>query len=190
MRDAVLDGLDDERLRSLHALLAFPEDTAGGLMDPDVLALPAELPVAAALERIRREPSHARYNLYVVDEEQRLVGALNLRELLLAPVDAELADLMTPDPLHLAAEADRARVVSHPGWKEVHSLPVIDANGRYLGAIRYRTLRDLEQELLRPATGDTPPARAFGELLALGAAGALDAFAGTTMREEANDGGD
>jgi magnesium transporter len=187
-REAVLVGLSKDRLRSLRSLLAFDEDTAGGLMDPDVLALPAELGVAAALERIRREPSHARYNLYVVDDEQRLVGALNLRELLLAPAEAELADLMTPAPLHLVADADRAQVVSHPGWKEVHSLPVVDDSGRYLGAIRYRTLRDLEEDLLRHATSDTQPARAFGELLALGAAGALDAFAGTGAREEPKDG--
>ena len=188
VREAVFVDLEESRLRSLRSLLAFREDTAGGLMDPDVLALPAELSVVAALERIRREPTHARYNLYVVDDEQRLVGALNLRELLLAPAEAELADLMTPDPLQLTAQADRAQVVSHPGWKEVHSLPVVDESGRYLGAIRYRTLRDLEDDLLRTAHGDTPPARAFGELLALGVAGALDAFAGTAAREEAEDG--
>lgn len=188
VREAVLVDLDEKRLRSLRSLLAFREDSAGGLMDPDVLALPAELSVGAALERIRGEPGHARYNLYVVDDEQRLVGALNLRELLLAPVEAELAELMTPAPLHLVADADRARVVSHPGWKEVHSLPVVDENGRYLGAVRYRTLRELEEDLLRHAASDTQPARAFGELLALGAAGALDAFAGAAAREEPNDG--
>lgn len=188
VREAVLVDLDERRLRSLRSLLAFREDTAGGLMDPDVLALPEELSVAAALERIRGEPSHARYNLYVVDDEQRLVGALNLRELLLAPGEAELAALMTPAPLHLVADADRAEVVSHPGWKEVHSLPVVDASGRYLGAVRYRTLRELEEDLLRHAASDTQPARAFGELLALGAAGALDAFAGAVAREEPKNG--
>jgi len=188
-REAAFASLDAQRVRSLGALLAFREDTAGALMDPEVLALPANLSVAAALERVRSEPGHARYNLYVVDAQQRLVGALNLRELLLARPDRLLSELMVDRPLHLRADADRARVVSHPGWKEVHSLPVVDDAGHYLGAVRYRTLRELEEELLRRAQGDVAPSRAFGELLALGAAGALDAFAGATARKGAPDAG-
>jgi Mg/Co/Ni transporter MgtE len=170
--------LDARHARALASLLAFREDTAGALMDPEVLALPARLTAAAALARVRNEPDHARYNLYVVDEDGRLLGALNLRELLLARPETPLADLMVHDPLHLGAEASRAEVVSHPGWREVHSLPVVDATGHYLGALRYRTLRDLEDELLRRSQADTPPSRAFGELLAVGVAGALEALAG------------
>lgn len=187
-RQAVLDALDERRARSLGALLGFAEGTAGALMDPDVLALPAALKVAEALERLREEPDQARYNLYVVDDDQRLVGVLNLRELLLAPATSSLADLMTPSPLALEADADRARVVSHAGWREVHSLPVVDAQGRYLGAVRYRTLRELEEALLRrPSQEDTPTSRALGELLALGATGALEALTGATTHEDLAD---
>jgi magnesium transporter len=153
-----------------------------------VLALPEALTVAAALERVRDRPESARYNLYVIDAEQRLVGTLNLRELLLASPERALRDVMVPRPFHLRADADRAEVLGHPGWREVHALPVVDSARRYLGALRYRTLRELEDELRRRASADATPARALGELLALGAAGALDALGGAALRGERADG--
>jgi magnesium transporter len=177
-RAAAFAGLEERRARSLEALLTYPEGSAGALMDPDVLALPAELSVEAALSRVRTEPGNARYNLYVIDAEQRLVGALNLRELMLAAHESTLAELMVANPLRLPAGADIASVVAHPGWKEVHSLPVVDDAGRYLGAVRYRTLRELEEELRRRQQVDTVTSHALGELLALGAAGAMQALAG------------
>jgi len=174
---ALLEALEPRLARSLRGLLRFDEHTAGALMDPDVLALPLDLTAGAALARVREQPEQARYNLYVVDAEQRLVGALNLRELLIADAHARLVDLMVPDPLRLPASADRARVVGHPGWREVHALPVVDEAGHYLGAVRYRTLRELEEELLRGDSGDRDTAEALGELFAAGAAGLLDALA-------------
>lgn len=176
-REAVLAALPVPRARSVRALIRFDENSAGALMDPDVLALPLDLGAADALALVRSQPEQARYNLYVVDAEQRLVGALNLRELLLADGDDRLVDLMVPDPLRLAASADRAQLISHPGWHEVHSLPVVDDQDHYLGAIRYRTLRELEDELLRGRGTDRDTAEALGDLFATGAAGLLDALA-------------
>lgn len=59
----------------------------------------------------------------------------------------------------------------------MHSLPVVDEDHHYLGALRYRTLRELEEELLRGRGGDRDTAAALGELFATGAAGLLDALA-------------
>ena len=183
-REALLAELPAARRRTLQTLLGFAENTAGALMDPAVLALPSDLDVAGALERVRTVPEQARYNLYVVDREHRLVGVVNLRELLLAPGDAELVDVMVPQPARLNAGADRAQVVSHPGWREVHSIPVVDEHGAYLGAVRYRTLRQLEHELLRGAGGDASASDALGDLFATGAAAVVDALAGSTGGED------
>ncbi len=177
---AELEGeLEPKRARALRALLAFREGTAGALMDPEVLALPQGLTAGTALERVRAEPEHARYNLYVVDEEQRLVGALNLRELFLAEPTRTLGEMMVTAPQRLPADAEAAQVVSHPGWKEVHSLPVVDGQGRYLGAIRYRKLRELEQALFAKRRDDQDTSSALGQLFAAGAAGLFEALGGT-----------
>lgn len=180
-RVAVLEHLPPREMRALGALLRFPENTAGSLMDPTVMALPEDLTAKEALARVREDPDSARYNLYVTDREQKLVGAMNLRELFLARPQARLSDLMIRDPLRLDANDDRAALIHHPGWKEVHSLPVVDSRGCYLGAVRYRTLRALEQVLLAGREEDGNATEALGELFAAGASGLLDALAGAAV---------
>jgi magnesium transporter len=175
----VLPLVERRRARAIRSVLAFPEGSAGSLMDPDVLGLPAELTAREALQRVKADPALARYNLYVVDQAQRLVGALNLRELFLAAGRAALADLMTRNPHSVSATADRVAVLTHPGWKEVHALPVVDRDGALLGAVRYRVLRQIEEELLSGKGGDADAGAAFGEAIAAGARGLLDAFTGT-----------
>lgn len=170
--------LEPKRSRSLSTLLDFPERSAGALMDPEVLALPQDLLAKEALERVRAAPEQSRYNLYVVDPSQRLVGALTLRELLLARPRSSLSTIMVRDPYRVGASDDRATVMSHPGWKEVHSLPVVDDGGAYLGVIRYRTLREIEEELLAPRSRDEDASAAFARLISAGAGGLLDALAG------------
>ncbi len=161
---------------ALRSLLRFPEDSAGALMDPEALALPEGLTSKEAWERIRRTPEAARYNVYVVDTAQRLVGVVNLRELMVASPSARLADFMVRDPLRLDARSDRAAVLAHPGWREVHSLPVVDEDDCYLGAVRYRARRALEVELLEGHPGDGSASEALGRLFATGAVGVLDAI--------------
>lgn len=175
-REEVLRRLRTRTARALRTLLRFPDRTAGALMDPEVLALPQDLTAREALARVRSEPERARYNLYVVDREQRLVGVVNLRELFLAPTRSRLCDFMVREPARLPAQADRAALIRHPGWREVHALPVVDDEGVYLGAVRYRTLRDLEGELLSGVGTDADAPAALGELFAAGAAGLLDAL--------------
>ncbi len=184
LRESVLEALSPARAETLRTLLRFAENTAGALMDPQVLALAEDLRVEEALVLIRESPSRARYNLYVVDREQVLVGVVNLRELHLARPQARLEEIMVRQPLRLEARAERARVVSHPGWREVHSIPVVDERGRYLGAVRYRTLRQLEEELLRGAGADVEAADALGDLFATGAAAVLDALTGSSGSPE------
>ena len=183
LQEALLALVDPNRARSIRSVLGFREGSAGALMDPDVLALPSDLSVREALRRVRKDPNLARYNLYVVDQAQRLVGALNLRELLLARGRLSLSDLMTRDPHRVLATADRATVLAHPGWKEVHALPVVDEANAFLGAIRYRVLRQLEVELLASRSGDLETSAAFGQVIAAGARGVLDAFSGAAELE-------
>lgn len=178
-QEAVYAELPARLARGIRAMLRYPENSAASLMDPSVMSLPEDLTAAAALERIRREPDGARYNLYVVDQEQKLVGVVNLRELLIAKPGARLRDFMVPRPRALDARSDRSVVIVHPGWQEVHALPVVDEEGAYLGAVRYRTLRALEQQLLHAARRDGDAREALGDLFAAGAGGLFGALGGS-----------
>ena len=168
---------------ALRMVIAYPEGTAGALLDPTVLAVPSDLDVREALERVLKDPSHTLYYVYVVDRTHRLAGVLSLRELMQAAPDAALTEVMHTALERLRSKAEVAEIVAHPGWRENHALPVVDDAGTFLGAIRYRTLRRLER------TGD-PEARSpaleaamsLGELYWFGLASILEGMAAAAGR--------
>ncbi len=180
LREQILAALPGRRSQALTSLVRFQEGTAGSLMDPEVLALPHDLTAREALARVREAAGNARYNLYIVDRDQTLVGVINLHELLMARAGERLSSLMQTRVHRLPARADRHTIVSHPGWREVHALPVVDERGVYLGAIRYRTLKLLEEQLRGSRFDEAATARALGGLLRAGAGAMLEAMVAST----------
>jgi magnesium transporter len=188
-RVPLLQALPGTQARAVESMLRFPEGTAGALMDPDVLALCEDLTAEDAVAAVRETPHAARYNLYVLDRAQRLVGVINQRELLLAVPKALLGSFMTRSVHRLPAEADRVAVVSHPAWREVHSLPVVDRDGRYLGAVRYRAFRALEEALRERRDDASVTARALGDLFRTGAEAVLEMLSSSEAGEGGSDHG-
>jgi magnesium transporter len=187
-RSAVLDALPRRRARSVGALLRFPDGSAGARMDPDVLAVPETLTAREAAGRVRGAADDARYNIYVVDADHRLVGVVNQRELLLAPPRAVVSSFMTRRVHRLAASSDAVTLVSHPAWREVHSLPVVDRDGVYLGAIRYRAFRELEESLRGRRSDPSLTSRALGDLFRTGASAVVEMLAPPEGRGESGHG--
>lgn len=155
VQNKYLDGLDATLAGNLRAALAHPEDTAASLADPRVFTLPPDIPVAEALDRVRRNTRHVTYYLYVIDRDQKLAGLVTVKELLAADADHLVASIMKPSVVTLPAEAMVAELLQHPQWRLFHTLPVVDRTGTFLGALRYRTLRRIEDEasvVQRPAS--------------------------------------
>jgi magnesium transporter len=173
LRQSLLDAAPAETSGPLITLLSYPPGTAGGLMDPRVLSLPHDIDVGEALARVRRSPQRTLYYVYVVDRERRLVGVLNLRELMLAPEDQPLAITMNAQVAALRASATRDAIVAHPGWRDYHALPVVDDRGALVGAIRYETLRRLERSLERRGDTAVGTAVTLAELYWVGLAGMM-----------------
>jgi magnesium transporter len=142
-RQRWLAALPEERAEFLRRKLRYPPGTAGALVDPMVLALPEDLSVAEAQKQLRRSAERAYFYVYVVDRDQRLVGALDLRELLLAEPKAPLGAVMRRDVERVPAHADLAAVAAHAGWRDLDALPVVDAAGVFFGISRHRTMRQL-----------------------------------------------
>jgi len=160
---------------TLERLLRYPENCAGALMDPQVLALPEDISASEALGRVRRAPRHALYYLYIVDREQKLTGVVNLRELMLAAPREPLSSIMRRDLARVTALSDRAAILDHSGWRDVHALPVVDDHDHLLGALRYEALRRLESESKANAAegGALSAVLSLGELCWVGLAGLL-----------------
>ena len=172
-RAAVIACFPPRLQATISSLLIYAEDTAGALMDPAVPAAFEQEPVCQVLERLQRNPEHALYYLYVVADNQRLVGVVNMRELMSVRSDASLASVCTPNVASIAASATWQTVVGHPAWGSVHALPVVDETGRFVGAIRYKTARDLERRQASDALTDSglQTASALGEVFGLGLRG-------------------
>jgi len=146
-------------------------------MDTGVLALPLDVSAGDAIDRIRRAPENVRYNLYIVDRERRLVGVLNLRELLLADRKESLGALARQDVMSIEGHETAQAVLRHAAWREAHSLPVVDRRGVYLGAIRYRTWRHLlDRAAETRGRRDETTVTALGDLVSAGMAGLLGAL--------------
>lgn len=171
-RDLLLDDMSPDLAAQLRRVLAFPPGSAGALMDPKVLSVPETLTAAEALEHVRAAPHLAIYYLYIYDEGSRLSGVVNLRELMLAEPRTPLSDMMATGVDRLAATADRKAILVHPGWTEYHALPVVDEGGRFVGALRYETLRRLEGQA-RTEVPSASLAASLGELYWVGLSGIL-----------------
>ena len=162
------------RLQAVVAnLLVYAEDTAGALMDPQVLTAFEQEPVCQVLERLQRNPEHALYYLYVVAEDQRLVGVVNMRELMSARPDVSIASACTRHVASIAASATWQTIVEHPAWGSVHALPVVDKAGQLVGVIRYEIARALERRRASAALADSgrQTVAALGEVFGLGLRG-------------------
>lgn len=146
-RRRVLDLMSRRSSEPLRRLLEYPPGTVGAVMDPNVFVVANDLSAQAARDNLDRHADTAIYYVYVVDREQKLVGVLTLPELMLEERDRSIASAMNRSPVAVAASASHFELVRHPGWRRFHALPVVDAEGRLLGIIRYETLRELEDEL-------------------------------------------
>jgi len=179
-REQLLAALPADTREPLARILPYPLGTAGAAMDPAVFRLPDDVIVADARARLRLAARDLLYYVYVVDREQHLVGVLDIPELMLAPARERLSAVMRRDVDQLSAWMPVSMVQEHPGWQLLHALPVVDEEQRLLGAIRYQTLRRLEQE-----SGERAPdasvltARALGELFQIGTTGLVAGVAAT-----------
>jgi magnesium transporter len=180
-RQAVLDALPPDAARPFGTLLRQAAGSAGALLDPRALALSETLTAGEAARRVRRSAGDLLSYIYVVDDGHRLTGVLDVRELLTARPEAPLSSVMRTAVVRIRAGADRDAILSHPGWRSFHALPVVDDNGVLLGALRYHTLRRLEEERAGqdPAGDPVLTARALGELYLIGVAGLLEGLVAT-----------
>lgn len=185
--ERLLTAVPDERREALRRALRYPEGTAGALMDPGVLAIPEDIAAVEVRLRLRRQADGLLHYLYVVSRDGRLVGVLDMPELMRAQPRSSVRDVMHAEVEHVPAWTPAAAVRTHPGWRSYHALPVTDEDGRLIGAIRYQTLRRLEQEMDagqgEPITAQT--VGALGELFHLGMAGIIEGVAATAAPRDA-----
>ncbi|KAA3612614.1 MAG: magnesium transporter [Calditrichaeota bacterium] len=190
LREAILIGIPQEISIPIKRMLSFPPDSAGALADPFVLTLPDNSTVKEALRTLKKYPEKSIFYLYIINRQQKLVGVLNMRELMLARSNELVSIVMNKNLVQLNAELGFQAILSHKAWNEYHALPVVDSDGILLGMIRYKSLNQIknEGEKNRQPHHSLAASLALGELYKIGFSGLIRSAAEPLKRrsEEKN----
>ncbi len=148
-RDALLDLLNRATRREVVALLAYAEDEAGGLMNPRFARVRPEMTVDAAISYLRRqtlEYLETIYYIYVLDEQQKLLGVVSFRELFAAAPTKLVRDVMETDIVTVTDDLDQESVSRVFAEHDLLAAPVVDADGRMKGIVTVDDIVDVVEE--------------------------------------------
>ncbi|AHB47889.1 magnesium transporter [Hyphomicrobium nitrativorans NL23] len=147
-RKTLLPALAQAEREDLRKLASYPEGTAGSVMTSDYAALTPDLEVSKALSelRIQAPDSETIYQVFVVDGERRLLGAVSLRDLLLARPGERVGDLMTTTVPRIAADQPREEAARLIARYDLMALPVTDDAGKLVGIVTHDDAMDVQAE--------------------------------------------
>jgi len=144
-RHGLLADLPPELSRRVCEMLTYPEGSAGRLMKTSVLAFHKDLPVREVIARLRAKATKRAHSYaYVVGAEHRLLGVLNMRDLIMAAPDQPLGEIMR-EVFAVPAFTDREELVHLARDRNYLYVPVVDAHGRLLGAVRAQDILESSQ---------------------------------------------
>ncbi len=146
--DEVLLSLDEQRRRRLSSVMSYPEDTAGGLMNTDVLTVRADVSLEVVLRYLRRhqELPEKTDMLLVIDRENRYQGALPLSRLLTRDPEQLVADVMSLKVAGIPPDLPEHEVANLFALRDWITAPVVDDNGYLLGRITIDDVVDVIRE--------------------------------------------
>lgn len=143
--NVLLDLMDREDAADVRSLLAYDEDTAGGLMTTEYVAIPATLTAEETINWLRELAPEAEtiYYVYVTDEEEHLLGVLSLRDLIVAKPTTRVADFMHDGPVSVASDTSHHEVAFVLAKYNLLAVPVVDEEKRLLGIVTVDDAIDL-----------------------------------------------
>ena len=140
---------DGEVVEDLQELMSFKDDSAGGIMSTDYLAVSASMTAEQALAHLRetyKKEAEEIYDLFVVNENEKLVGCLSVKDLLTASADATVEGMMDTAVIKVSVDTDQEEAAEKIQKYDLLSLPVVDAEGRLRGIITADDAIDVFEE--------------------------------------------
>ena len=133
----VLDAMPRKEVREVETLLRHDEETAGGIMALEIVAVDQNKTAQEALKVLRRKANEVEdvYNIYVVDTKGILEGIVTLKDLVLANPEAELNTIMDEEVVIIHPEMDQEEVANLFQKYDLVAAPVVDEKGRLVGRI-------------------------------------------------------
>ena len=158
----ILDKMKKAESEEVEDLLRYDDDTAGGIMVPDFIALKEDVTAREAIESLQKEHSDVEmaFYLYVVDEYGKLVGVSSLRQLVVVAPDTCLKEFMSTDVFSVRTDMDQEEVARIVARYDILAVPVVDDANRLVGVV---TVDDVIDILRKEATEDILKMAGVGE---------------------------
>jgi magnesium transporter len=158
----ILDKMKTAESEEVEDLLRYEDDTAGGIMVPDFIALREDVTATEAIQSLQTEHSDVEmaFYLYVVDEYGKLVGVSSLRQLVVVAPETLLKEFMTTDVFSVQTDMDQEEVAKLVARYDILAVPVVDGANRLVGIV---TVDDVIDILRKEATEDILKMAGAGE---------------------------
>jgi flagellar motility protein MotE (MotC chaperone)/sporulation protein YlmC with PRC-barrel domain len=136
-REEILGLMEKDEAQEVQELMTYAEDTAGGIMTTEFVAVPASLTAAQTIDRLRElEPdAETIYYVYVTDEDTKLVGVLSLRDLIVAKPNTLISTFMYAEPVTVKTDAGQEEVTEVVARYNLLAVPVVDDEGHLEGIV-------------------------------------------------------
>ena len=148
-KEEVLALIEDiERASNINDLLTYPEDTAGGLMAKELIKVNENWTTIQCLKEMRKQAEDLKevYTIYVVDDNDKLLGILSLRKLLLIEKAAAIKDIIFTEIISVKATEDDEHVANIMNKYDLIALPVVDDLNRLIGRITIDDVMDVAKD--------------------------------------------
>ena len=144
----IIERVGDEVSGELGKLMPYPEDTAGGIMALEFVAVKADASVKDAIDIIRekREEVENLYYIWVVDDLGKLVGVISLKNLVLELTDRKISDIMNPEVISVHVDTDQEEVAHLVKKYDLVAIPVVGDDHRLVGRITHDDIIDVIEE--------------------------------------------
>jgi len=162
-KQALLPALAQAERDDILSLSAYSEGSAGAIMSSDYAMLSPQLTASEAIEVLRHEAPDKEtiYLSYVVDQQRRLIGALSLRELILAPASHRIDDVMKHDPIQVQVDTPQEEVAARIARYDLLAIPVVNDQGQLVGIVTHDDAMDVATQ---EATEDFHKTATIGKL--------------------------
>ena len=148
-QDEVLSHMEDaEQASDIVDLLNYDENTAGGLMAKELIAVHVDRNVLECVREMRKQAEDVEtvYTIYVVDDDDKLLGTLSLKRLLVTPLRTKVRDIFNPDVHFVKTNTPSEEVANIMDKYDLVVLPVVDSLGRLVGRITIDDVVDVIRE--------------------------------------------
>ncbi len=144
----ILEHIEKEEAEDIQELLVHEKDTAGGVMTNEFIAYNPEITIQKAIEQFKKDAEDIEtvYYIYIIDENEKLLGVTSLRELLLADPFCHLSDIMEKKLITASQDEDVKVVAEILSKYNLVALPVIDNDGCLLGIVTVDDILDILEE--------------------------------------------